>query len=414
GPDLTNPNSQVQLVSPDSTTNYFVNVYDANGCASSTPGSVMIYVYPPIQVSISSDVVICKGDLYSINATAQGGKPPYTYIWNIGNGNPNLVTPIDTTTYTVEVHDACGTPPATASMTIYVQDPPHIIREPRFQKGCVPLLANFDCLVDPASQPVTYAWNFGDPSSGLLNTSTDSITSHLYGIQGNYSVTLTLTSSFGCQTTQTYNNLVQVFPYPQVDFSYSPTENISAINGDVWFAAQTDANNQLIWNFGDGSVAAGQMNPMHTYTQPGVYEILLIARNGEGCADTAIHALKVNEVFTLWVPTAFTPGSGNGNGYFYPRGLGIDSSDYYLAIFDRWGQVIFETRVFPPATNLTPSETMTLSATQINWQPGGWNGGYNNDPTKLVPVGTYTWYVKIKEKDTGYVHEKTGPVTVIR
>lgn len=414
GPDLTNPNSQVQLVSPDTTTNYFVNVYDANGCASSTPGSVMIYVYPPIQVSISSDVVICQGDIYSINATAQGGKPPYTYIWNIGNGNPNLVTPIDTTTYTVEVHDACGTPPATASMTIYVQDPPHIIREPRFQKGCVPLLANFDCLVDPASQPITYTWNFGDPSSGLLNTSTDSVASHLYGIQGNYNVTLTLTSSFGCQTTQTYNNLVQVFPYPQVDFSFSPTENISAINGDVWFSAETEANNQLIWNFGDGSVAAGVMNPMHTYNQPGVYEILLIAKNGEGCADTAMHALKVNEVFTLWVPTAFTPGNGNGNGYFYPRGLGIDSSDYYLAIYDRWGQVIFETHVFPPATNLTPSEVMTLSATQLQWQPGGWNGGYNNDPTRPVPVGTYTWYVKVKETDAGYVHEKTGPVTVIR
>jgi PKD repeat protein len=414
GPDLINPNSQVQLVSPDTTTNYFVNVYDANGCASIIPGSIMVFVYSPITATVSSDAVICQGDVYSINVTAQGGKPPYSYIWNIGTGNPNVVSPVNTTTYTVQVYDACGTPPAIDSMTIFVQDPPHIIREPRSQKGCVPLLADFDCVVDPASLPVTYLWNFGDPSSGLLNISNDSMTSHLYGIPGNYNVMLTLTSSFGCQTTQTYNNLVQVFPFPVVDFTYSPTENLTPINGDVSFSAQTEANYQLIWHFGDGSNAAGVLNPMHTYTQPGVYAVLLIASNSEGCADTALHYVKINETYTLWVPTAFTPGSGKGNGYFYPRGLGIDSSDYYFAIFDRWGQLIFETRIFPRGTIVTPSEVISLSVSQLNWEPGGWNGGYNNDLSRLVPVGTYTWYVRVKEKDTGYVHEKSGPVTVIR
>jgi hypothetical protein len=78
------------------------------------------------------------------------------------------------------------------------------------------------------------------------------------------------------------------------------------------------------------------------------------------------------------------------------------------------GAIIFETTEFPPATNLTPSEVMSMEAINANWKPGGWNGGYMNDLTKMVPVGTYTWYVRVKEKDTGYIHERTGAVTVIR
>lgn len=131
------------------------------------------------------------------------------------------------------------------SMTITVKYPPYIIRNPRFQKGCVPLGANFDCIIDPSSYPVTYLWNFGDPSSGVLNLSNDSTPSHTYNIPGNYDITLTVTSSFGCQTVITYHNLVQVSPYPQVDFTYSPTSNITPVNGDVWFAAQTDPSNTL-------------------------------------------------------------------------------------------------------------------------------------------------------------------------
>ena len=414
GPGLSNPNSQVQLVSPDTTSNYFVNVYDANGCASANPASVTVYVYPPITASISNDVIICKGDFYSINVLALGGKPPYTYVWNNGMGNPNVVSPTNTTTYIVSVYDVCGTPPAIDSMTITVKDPPHIIRDPRFQKGCVPLDVDFDCLIDPFSYPVTYSWNFGDPSSGVFNYSNDSTPSHTYSVPGNYNVTLTVTSSFGCQTTLTYYNLVQVSPYPQVDFSFNPTSNITPVNGDVWFYAQTDPNNLLTWIFGDGYTVSGTINPMHTYTQAGSYTVMLIARNADGCLDTAVHMLRVNEIFTLWAPSAFSPGSGKANGYWYPRGLGIDSSNYYLAIYDRWGQIIFETREMPKGTNLSPSEVITLSIANNEWEPGGWNGGYMNDMTKIVPAGSYIWYIKVKEKDTGYIHEKKGIVTVIR
>ncbi|MCX7954035.1 MAG: PKD domain-containing protein, partial [Bacteroidales bacterium] len=412
---VPNPTAQNQSVSPDSTTTFLVNAYDANGCMSENPGSIMIYVYSPLSVQIPYDIIhLCKGNSFSIPVDVQGGKPPYIYIWNSGTGNPNTVSPFQTTTYYVTVTDQCNSYPVTDSITIYVELPPSIIRPPLVQKGCAPLNAYFDVIVDPSSYPVSYLWNFGDPSSGALNTSTDSVGIHTYNLPGIYPVTLTLTSSFGCSITLNYPNLAQVYAYPSVDFTYEPTENLNPINGDVWFHAITDHNNQVIWLFGDGSSAIGKFDVLHSFTQPGIYPVTLIAKNNEGCTDTVTYYIKINEIFTLWAPNAITPGLYTGNAYFYPRGLGIDSTDYYLAIFDRWGNIIFETREMPPATNMSPIEVATKLATTPTWKPGGWNGGFNNDINNLVPPGSYIWYVKVREKDTGYIHEKRGIVTVIR
>ncbi|MBI5541761.1 MAG: PKD domain-containing protein [Bacteroidia bacterium] len=415
GSGLGNPSAQTQMVSPDSTTNYFVNAYDANGCISQNPGIVGIYVYPAIYASTSMNTTICEGDNYNIDVTAFGGiGPPYNYVWNIGAGNPNTVTPTDTTTYTVQVFDGCGTPPGTATMTIFVRQAPRLIRDPRYQSGCVPLLANFDAVVSvPANDSVRYNWNFGDPSTGNANLSTDSITSHIYGLPGSYAITLTLSSAnYGCEMTRIFNDLVEVYPIPTADFSYSPNV-IDALQGEVQFNAETDPANQTVWDLGDGESAAGTLTPTHIYENPGVYTITLFVRTEEGCIDTVQHTLRVNEIYTIWVPTAFYPGTGSADGYFYPKGRGFDKSNYYLAIYDRWGQIIFETTTYPEGTALTPNEVQDMANLNSGWLPGGWNGGFKNNVNKLVPVGTYSWYIKVKDVN-GTLHEETGPVTVIR
>ena len=53
---------------------------------------------------------ICQGQTSSLSATAQNGVPPYTFTWTPGSvtGSPVTVSPINTTTYTVNATDACG------------------------------------------------------------------------------------------------------------------------------------------------------------------------------------------------------------------------------------------------------------------------------------------------------------------
>ena len=414
---FANPNSPNQLVSPDVQTNYYVLAYDAVGCASPIPGVVSINVYQPITLNISPNAVVCEGDSYNIIVNAQGGMPPYQYIWNHGTGNPNPVIPFDTTTYVVHVSDACGTPPTADSVTISVMQAPHLIRDPRPQTGCVSLLANFDCVASVPVGAINYLWTFGDPSSGTSNESSSSTPSHLYTIPGTYDIALTLTSdSGGCISSFTFPDLAIANAVPTADFSYTPTIGITVpFHGVVQFNALTDSLYDITWYFeGGGNSASVIMNPIYEYTAPGIYDVLLVVSDN-GCVDTVLKTVLVGEDFTLWIPTAFYPGTGAADGYFYPKGNSFDKKNYYLAIYDRWGQTIFETTEYPEGTNMRPDDIRTKANADNGWTPGGWNGGKNNDINKLVPVGTYTWFLKVKEdNESGIMHEKTGPVTVIR
>ena len=411
---FANPNSPNQMVSPDVPTTYNVIVYDDNGCVSALQGVVNIGVYPPISISISTDAIICEYDSYNINVMASGGNGNYNYFWSNGTGNPNNVTPLFTTTYSVTVTDGCGSTPDTASMTIDVQQAPHIVRDPRPQRGCVPLLAEFDCIASVPEGQIDYLWNFGDSQSGPLNQSTDSSTSHLYTVPNSYDVTLTLVSEYGCDFVQTFPDLVIADPIPIAGFNYLPTEGITApFHGEVHFYAETDPSNEVTWFFENGgNSASGIMNPVYTFTEPGIFDVLLVV-SSNGCVDTVHETILVTEDFTFWAPNAFYPGTGAGDGYFYPKGRSFDPKNYYLAIYDRWGQIIFETTEYPEGTELNPDDVRTKANSDINWTPGGWNGGKNNDPGRIVPVGTYTWYCKVRDMG-GTLHEETGPVTVVR
>ena len=123
-------------------------------------------------------------------------------------------------------------------------------------------------------------------------------------------------------------------------------------------------------------------------------------RTDAGCSDSVSHPIVIREETTFYAPSAFSPGSGFQNNYFYPKGVGIDEDNYQLIIYDRWGEVIYETDVYPEGTH-AKSEVAS-----------GWNGKWNNSGD-YVKVGVYTWYCKFK---TVYGEERdaTGAVTVIR
>jgi gliding motility-associated-like protein len=88
----------------------------------------------------------------------------------------------------------------------------------------------------------------------------------------------------------------------------------------------------------------------------------------------------------LFVPNAFTPGGTNP--VFMPVMLFMDKEDYYFAIYDRWGQEIFQTY-------------------DINQ---GWDGTFKGN---IVQTGVYTWILKAKYSN-GIKVERRGVVTLLR
>lgn len=396
GPDIVNPNGQFQNVAPLTTTNYSVYVVDTNGCVSSPPANITVNVFPGIFVTISPDAVICEGQQHSINVQASGGRPPYSFVWNLGSGNPNVVSPIDTTTYTVEVYDACSTTPGTATMTIFVKEAPKLSNTPVYQSGCVPLAAQFSATLTVNDTNVTFLWNFGDPNA-INNTSTAQYTSHVYNFPGTYDVTLTI-SDGTCPRYYLLDDLVDVFPSPDADFVASPQQT-DIFHSTVTFFDQSNLASQWLWYFGDGQMATS-INPAHTYEFAGTYDVTLLVRSSNNCIDSAKLTITIQEAHTFYAPNAFCPYNGFNNFYFYPKGLGIDVDEYNLLIFDRWGQLVFSTNVYPPGTD------------QVQITEGGWNGRYNNTG-EIVPIGTYVWQVKCKDVN-GIYREYTGNVTVVR
>tara|TARA_B110000459_G_scaffold198930_1_gene244717 strand:- start:603 stop:1766 length:1164 start_codon:yes stop_codon:yes gene_type:complete len=107
-------------------------------------------------------------------------------------------------------------------------------------------------------------------------------------------------------------------------------------------------------------------------------------------ADTCVTITDIVPFYGLWVPNAIHPGNSSG-GYetFLPKGKGIlidenGVSQYELAIFDKFGNLIFKTNEVNPADG---SPVI------------GWDGTKNGEP---LPQGTYVWKIYAQFSDGTY------------
>ena len=379
------------VVSPDALTCYDISCTDANGCPNTQPQEVCIDVYPAIHVAaMTNNPMICEGSSASIIGAATGGNGgPYEYYWSTGTSHLSTisVSPTTTTTYLVYAQDNCGSPSDSATVTIEVDYAPEINVIPD-TSGCEPITVHFhNFIVDETG--VSYIWNFGDPSSGTLNISNDSDPIHIYEHSGDFDVTLTAISPSGCESEATYENLIKVNEVPVADFHANPWVTTVFHSRIEFMDMSSDEVTDWYWDFGDTYHSIIE-NPEHEYNVAGTFPVMLVVSTEYGCIDTVIHEVIIQEEVTFWAPTAITPGNGGRNENFIVMGIGLDEETYHLYIYDRWGEVIFETTDFQQY----------------------WNGRFEGEG-EFVELGTYTWLVTIRDIN-GVNHEFAGTVTVIR
>src|ERR1700722_15614522 len=87
---------------------------------------------PTLTVTPGAPQTICIGQTANLTVSASGGVAPYMYTWSPGGmtGSNVPVTPIVTTSYTVQTKDANGCPGTTVLETISVHPPLMIITSP--------------------------------------------------------------------------------------------------------------------------------------------------------------------------------------------------------------------------------------------------------------------------------------------
>ncbi|PCJ84747.1 MAG: hypothetical protein COA57_08615, partial [Flavobacteriales bacterium] len=110
------------------------------------------------------------------------------------------------------------------------------------------------------------------------------------------------------------------------------------------------------------------------------------------CTDSTTLFVYIGGVYYAHIPNAFTPNGDGINDYFFPKGVGIEPvKEYKLLIFDRWGDLIFDSyRLDDP-----------------------WDGTARAmGGSSTVQNGVYVWRVEFTDV-TGIEHNQMGHVTLL-
>lgn len=378
------PNSPTVNVTPATTTTYTLNIVDAAGC-SAGPLLFTITVASPVGATISGTSPICVGGGTTLTANVTGGYGTISYLWMPGNLTTSgiTVTPAITTTYTLTATDQCGQT-STQTFNVFVQQVPVVDFYADTTYGCTPLQVNFFVDTSGFGAGASVLWSFGEGNA----TSTAALPSYTYLTPGCHDVSLTVTVPPGCSVTQTYTCMITTLPQPVAQFTADPAY-ASILDPLITFTNTSTGATNWIWNFGD-STTSTIWSPEHTYDNVGTYPVSLIVSNSSGCADTAWLDIVVNDYYTFYVPNAFTPNGNGTNDEFGPVFTNILSDQYQFLIFDRWGNIVFESH--------NPGEM--------------WNGRYQNKG-EFVQEDVYVYKVQFMDNMFGE-HHAIGSVTVLR
>lgn len=365
---------------------YQIVVTDADGCTSST--SVIVSEPPQLTlVANTSDSTLCAGQTTQLNCNANGGTPVFSYFWNPGplSGSAQNVSPSVSTTYTAAVTDANG---CTASVTILisVDAAPVVLFSGDTLMGCEPVCVNFaDSSSVSAGNIQSWSWDFGD---GFFSTVQNP--SHCFTTPGLYTVSLTASTTNGCVGTLTQNNYINVFPLPVAGFTFSP-QPATMFNPEITFMDASSGANVWQWNFGDVyNTTASEQNPSFIYTTADCYDVSLTVVSTNGCVDSVHHEVCLDPDIALYVPNTFTPNGDGRNDYFLPFGTGIEWGTLHMMIFDRWGNLIYNSYDYTKP----------------------WDGRVSGK-SEIVQEDVYVWKISVTDA-TGYEHNLIGHVNVIR
>jgi gliding motility-associated-like protein len=243
--------------------------------------------------------------------------------------------------------------------------------------------------MSPGSSQCT--WNLGN-GNVIQNSSSLSYT---FQQAGCYDISLTVTTQEGCSGTTTATDLICVSDIPVADFNVS-TYFIDEFNTFVNFENTSIGATNYIWYFGDNSTISTSENTSHNYmgNNVGEYLVTLVASSPQGCIDTAYATIYFQDQLVYYIPNAFTPDEDEYNQTFQPVFTsGFDPDHFEFFIYNRWGELIFESQ-------------------NPNY---GWNGSIDNDTAlPLCPDGVYTWKVIFRLNNNDDRKTAVGHVNLIR
>jgi len=343
---------------------YTVIGTDVNGCQNTDQVNVIVNPNPVIDAGI--DQSICDGIWITLSGT---GAP----ILNWDNGIINNV-PFQQALGSID-YTVTGILPTGCFATDMVRVT--ILENPIVTANDV-VICEGEQVVLNGNGAVTYSW-----TGGVVNGQP------FYPNQsGNYIVTGTAANGCTAQAT----SVVTVNPAPIIDFNILNL-HLTTLDPTTGFENLSSGAVSYEWNFSDGSPINTQFEPTHTFpgTHPGEYYIELTGYSEFGCPARTVKYVHVFRDYLIYVPNAFTPNNSGLNEVFKPVMTGFDEQGYTMYIFNRWGNLVFETH------------DMEV----------GWDGTFHNDNMQ-VQDGVFTWKIEAKIKNSADSKVFVGHVSLLK
>ncbi|TSJ47593.1 T9SS type B sorting domain-containing protein [Fluviicola chungangensis] len=350
---------------------YTVSVTDQNGCTTAAPSSVNLTMLPILAFTITGDTSICSGNNLVLQVNVTDGAPAYVYQWST-SANDTLdqitVNPVVPTLYSVSISDVCVTADTNVQVNMYAVPTAQFVTSAA--SGCSPLNITFsNDLAITNLQNCTWTFSDGQTFSGCGSINAQ------FTSPGCYDAAFTATTTDGCPVSGAFTSAVCVYDNPTANFTYAP-QLPSELENHVEFTNLSYGATAFDWTFGTSYGTSTLENPSHTFygvSPDETVNVCLLAISEYGCMDSICRPIKFYGDFLVWVPNTFTPDGDEFNNQFKPI-FSKDRliEDYNLMIFNRWGELIFESH-----------------------DPDfGWDGTYHNE---FVKDGTYTWKIDVKD-----------------
>lgn len=332
---------------------------------------MQLNVTPPLNTNFVLDLnSASQCEEAPIQITVPPIDPNASYSWDFGDGSvSNQHDPVQILydlpgQYEIQLVAERGrcTDTTTIGPLDYFPLPSLVRALPSQYEACSATTISFENLTLSDPNPYTLEWDFDDGKSSTLVSPENTFDS-----PGTYQVSLKISSGASCSRTEIFPWAIDILPGPTASFSADPTEvtNPSQI---VEFTNTSINASSYEWRFGDNSLPSFNQDASHQFMEPGVFEVELLAFSSiNNCVNRAVLEIPVTAAGMPFFPNAFNPLDGQ-NSEFKAMSVFDNFEDFYLGVYNRWGELVFETKDFAE----------------------GWNGKKHNSGVDM-PTGVYIY-----------------------
>lgn len=257
--------------------------------------------------------------------------------------------------------------------------------------GCAPVCVNFTDESNSVGSPiVSWLWEYSNGGASTDENPSRCFNNNSLINDTLYDVMLTVMNDVGCTDSILKTDYILAAHNTEADFSWTPS-NISSINPVVSFISQSTGASNHFWNLG-GEFTTSETDPVFPFDAIGTVEVTQVVTSENNCVDSLTQVLFISPEENIFVPNAFTPDEDGLNDLFAPIITGSVVDFYEFFLYDRYGQVVFQ----------------TLDHTEK------WNGHYLNEPTSYTSDGLYNWRMRVRFEGEVDIQEYQGVLTVMR